>query len=305
MKIINYYNKRNKILLNCKIGGLGDVFLSRMLIKQIKNQIQSCILDFACLPIYFDAISDHPFLNKVFDSRIVKPEDYGLEIDISVKHTDIIERQESINCTRSRVEIWSDMFNISKNFDMMLQIDSESEEKISQLFPKTKQKIIGFCPISRMAIKSLSVQQQESIIKYLKSLNFDIIGIHNKKLEAFDKFNLKTATTLSVKELIALVSYCDYIISVDTSTFHIAGGLKKPLMGIFTYTDGYLYGKHYEKVIVQKHRLHDPLWTCGPCYAKESCPKTNSPLKPCLTELKEQDFIQGIEKMFNIWPIDN
>lgn len=305
MNIVNYYNNRNKILLNHKIGGLGDVFLSRMLVKQIKSQIKNCSLDYACLPLYFDAISDHPLLDNIVDSRDVDVNKYGYEIDISVKLPDIIEREESINCTRSRVEIWADLYNIEKNFDMMLTINKDCKSKIESILPKKNKKLVGFCPISRMAIKSLSIEQQQSILKKILEYNVDIVGIHNKKLQAFENLNIQTLTNLNIKELIALVDYCDYIVSVDTSIFHIAGGLNKPLLGIFTYTDGYLYGKHYKKIIVQKHRLHDPSWTCGPCYAKESCPKSKLQLKPCLTELKDQDFVKGIEKLFNIWPIDN
>lgn len=300
MDIVNYYNKRNKILLNHKLGGLGDVFLSRMLIKQIKSQVSNCTLDYACLPIYFDAIKDHPLLNNVIDSKTVNPDEYGLELDISVKLPDEIERKESINCKRSRVEIWADLYNIEKNFDMMLKIDDEANIKISSLIPKNNKKIVGFSPISKMAIKSLSFEQQESIIKYIRNFDMEIIGIHNKKLQVFENFNIPVFHNLNIKELVALVNYCDYIISVDTSIFHIAGGLKKPLMGIFTYTDGYLYGKHYEKIIVQKHRLIDPLWTCGPCYAKEKCPRSSLPLKPCLTELTNKNFVEGIEKLFNM-----
>lgn len=305
MNIVNYYNKRNKILLNHKLGGLGDVFLSRMLIKQIRSQVSNCTLDYACLPIYFDAIKDHPLLDNVIDSNTVDPNEYGLELDISVKLPDEIERKESINCKRSRVEIWADLYNIKKNFDMMLKANEETKTKISELVPKKDKRLVGICPVSRMIIKSLSHQQQEDIINCLRKFNIDLIGIHNKKLPAFEKLNVPVFHNLSIKELIALIDHCDYIVSVDTATFHIGGGLKKPLMGIFTYTDGYLYGKHYDKVVVQKHRLFDPTWTCGPCYAKESCPKSSLPTKPCLTELTIKDFIKGIEKLFNIWPIHN
>lgn len=305
MDLANYCKKRNKILLNHKLGGLGDVFLSRMLIKQIRSQVSNCTLDYACLPIYFDAIKDHPLLDNIVDSKTVDPSNYGLELDISVKLPDEIERKESINCKRSRVEIWADLYNIQKNFDMMLKIDEDAKVKVSSLIPKNDKKIIGICPVSRMIIKSLSHEQQENIISYLRKYNLNLIGIHNKVLPAFEKLNVPVFHDLSVKELIALIDHCDYIISVDTATFHISGGLKKPLMGIFTYTDGYLYGKHYEKVIVQKHRLFDPAWTCGPCYAKESCPKSSLPVKPCLSELTSKDFIKGIENLFNIWPIGN
>ena len=305
MAIAEYYKKKNKILLNQKLGGLGDVFLCRMLIKQIKKQANECTIDFSCQSQYFDAINDHPLINNVFDAKKVDTSQYGLELDFCVKKSNEIETIESSNGQRSRAEIWADRYNIKRNFDMMLHVDENVKDKISHRIKRNKNKLIGFCPVSKMAAKTLTKDQQKLILNILKSYDLDVIGIHNKKLESFDEEYTPNITDLSIKELIALVDCCDYVISVDTSCFHIAGGLEKPLVGIFTYTDGYLYGKHYEKVIVQKHKRFDTNWECGPCHAKDKCQKSSCIVKPCLTELNEKDFIQGIEKMFNIWPTNN
>jgi len=45
----------------------------------------------------------------------------------------------------------------------------------------------------------------------------------------------------------------------------LAGGLGKPLCGIFTFADGKIYGKHYDFVLVQKHRDNGN-WNCGSCF---------------------------------------
>jgi ADP-heptose:LPS heptosyltransferase len=92
------------------------------------------------------------------------------------------------------------------------------------------------------------------------------------------------------------MSLADYVISVDTSAFHLAGGLKKPLMGIFTFADGKVYGKYFNFVLVQKHRDNGN-WDCGPCYNFSICPKSPLKVKPCLTELKYDDFMIGIQKL--------
>jgi hypothetical protein len=94
----------------------------------------------------------------------------------------------------------------------------------------------------------------------------------------------------------ALTKISDYVISVDTSTFHLAGGLGKKLVGIFTFTDGEIYGKYYDFILVQKHRSNGD-WDCGPCFNNHACPKSSDIHKPCLTELSSDDIIDGFTKL--------
>jgi ADP-heptose:LPS heptosyltransferase len=93
----------------------------------------------------------------------------------------------------------------------------------------------------------------------------------------------------------------DYMITVDTAAFHLAGGLRKPLCGIFTFADGKVYGKHYDFTLVQKHRDNGN-WECGPCFKFGNCIKSRKQLKPCLTEITETEIISGIDEMFKKWP---
>jgi ADP-heptose:LPS heptosyltransferase len=105
---------------------------------------------------------------------------------------------------------------------------------------------------------------------------------------------------MGIKHWMALVAAADYVVSVDTSTFHCAGGLGRPLTGIFTYIDGLTYSKYYPTaIIVQKHRLLDPSWDCGPCFNWHNCPKcpAQNPIKPCLTDISTAMLVDGIEIM--------
>jgi ADP-heptose:LPS heptosyltransferase len=111
----------------------------------------------------------------------------------------------------------------------------------------------------------------------------------------------------SIPQWFSFIHAADYVISADTSTFHYAGGIKKPLVGIFTHADGKYRGQYYDFILVQKHR-DDGNWPCGPCYnyamcthpKGKDCKNFNEP-RPCLTELTVSDIIKGIEKMFKKW----
>jgi hypothetical protein len=77
----------------------------------------------------------------------------------------------------------------------------------------------------------------------------------------------------------------------------------KPLVGVFTFADGTVYGRYFDFVLVQKHRNNDPEWTCGPCYNWGACPKTKSNPKPCLTEITVEMLLEGVDKMLEKWPM--
>ena len=86
----------------------------------------------------------------------------------------------------------------------------------------------------------------------------------------------------------------NYVISVDTGTFHLAGGLHKPMTGIFTWTDGKIRGNCYDFILVQNHR--DDGWECGPCWSP--CDNIK-----CQQQITMDMLLDGINKMFLKWPL--
>jgi ADP-heptose:LPS heptosyltransferase len=151
-------------------------------------------------------------------------------------------------------------------------------------------------------MKDLMDDQLVELAKELEQMGCFVYATHKEPIEILTKIGVDIVYGQKTRQWMSLVNATDYIISVDTATFHLAGGLKKPLTGIFTFADGKVYGKYYDFVLVQKHR-DDGDWDCGPCYTWYSCPKTGEFLKPCLTKLTIELIMDGIRRMFKRWPI--
>ena len=150
-----------------------------------------------------------------------------------------------------------------------------------------------------MLTKTLMKNQLEWIAEATKHCT--LVGIHSREIKELTDLGLKTIHGISIPEWIATIDAADYVISVDSAAFHAAGGLKKPLTGVFTFADGKVYGKYFDFILIQKHR-DDGNWDCGPCFKFGDCPKCRTQPKPCLTELTKNDFVDGVEKMFLRWP---
>lgn len=90
--------------------------------------------------------------------------------------------------------------------------------------------------------------------------------------------NLSGQTTL--RELIALISECDAIITNDSGPLHIARAVMTPTVGIFTSTDPNLTGYNENGF----KSLKSPL-TCSPCF-KRTCPQGDM---RCISSISSDD----------------
>ncbi len=104
---------------------------------------------------------------------------------------------------------------------------------------------------------------------------------------------------LSIRQWMSVMSLTDYVISVDTSSFHLAGGLGKPVLGIFSIVSGETYSKYYPQAITLQGNC--PLDHSG-CYLWNKCPVTREIRKPCITSIKVNEIIEKFKKLISKFP---
>lgn len=302
----DFYEKRNQILIWHDKGGLGDVLMQRMLFADFQEICPEADLIFACLPEYIDAAIDHPCLKKVIDSRTVNLNDYIHHYNTCVTIADMYENLNAPFCLEHRSDIWAKYCGVTlKNHDMQFRLNECFLEVCRKnLKSKTinpEKPTVLFSPISKMAVKTLLNHQIEAVVEATK--DFNLIGLHNKEIVELTNLGIPGIYNATLKEWMGYIAVGDYVISVDTAAFHMAGGLKKPLVGIFTFADGKIYGKHFNFTLVQKHR-DNKNWDCGPCFKFANCCKSDKAQKPCLTELSKEEIQTGIKKMFELHPFN-
>jgi len=258
------------------------------------------------LPCYFDAVKDHPFVDEVVNSDKIDLADYN----ISYNTTSACNRYEIAMSPYSglnRSDIWANHCGVElKHHNMHLRVSPESMEygknTVDYYRQTHKGPIVLLCPISAMIAKNLLDWQIEGVIKELRNMNCFVLASHVGPVSKLIEMDVPIIRT-TILQLFGLTSACDYIISVDTAQIHVAGGLKKPTVGIFTFADGLVYCQNYPTVtVVQKHRALDPQWICGPCYNWPNCTKTNAIPKPCLTEITVGMIIGAVKKMMKKYP---
>ena len=235
---------------------------------------------------------NNPYIETIDFDKINESE-YGIIYDISTACRVHESKFGKFNTTH-RSDIWARYCGLKlESHNMHLTSDKVNINNPS------KKPIVLFSPFSTGDAfgnaKSLNNDQIREVVYQLKEIGYLIITINSERKVIFDELGVEQFIGLKVNDWIKTVNSVDYVITVDTANFHIAGGLKKPLVGIFTFTNGKIYGKYYDFILVQKKM------DCSPCFNVSNCPKSEKAQKPCSTDLTASEIIQALDKAVKKW----
>lgn len=299
LSLPEFYQKRNRVLILRQTGGLGDILIHRMIFEDFKLLDPKIKVCFACPRNYWEAVDDHPFIDELLDSNNIDQKDFLVSY-ITTTACGRYENRVAPYLDKNRSDIWAEHCGVKlTKHNMHIQLTDKQKKYGFDLLEKinlTKQPSVLLCPISAMQSKNLNDEQMNGVCKELKKMGYFICCLHNTPIPELKEAPLISGT--NIKQWMAVINAFDYIISVDTAGFHFAGGIGKPLTGIFTWADGLIYGKYFNFVLVQKHRNLDKNWTCGPCFMWGNCPKDQKNVrKPCISELSVDDIMKGVNLM--------
>lgn len=299
LSIKEFNDRRNRVLIVRGSGGLGDILMHRMIFEDIKLLLPDAHITFAIPTSYFAAVEDHPFIDAIVDYNTVEVKDFLISYNTTTA-CGRYENRIAPLADKHRSDIWAEHCGIKLTRHNMHIKLSDAEVKyghdLLKRFNKDGKKVFVFSPVSAMPGKNLDSVQVNGVISELEKLGYCVLLLHSNPLTA----NAPTLTGQTVRQWMSIISAADYVISVDTSAFHFAGGIGKPLVGIFSWADGTVYGKYFDFTLVQKHRSYTSGWDCGPCFnwwKCLKCPNGQQPRKPCITEITVEDVMIGVNKM--------
>ncbi len=312
VSVKQFYERRNKVLVVRKLGGLGDILMHMMMFEDFKRLMPEMHLVYACPLGFHDVVKGHPFIDEIVDSATVNVKDYPISFDT----TNCCIRYELGNhpdkVLKHRTDIWAEHCGVlCTKHNMHLTVPENVAEWGKNKVKSLKSNIpagpsVMFVPLSYDPHRSLQEVQIRQVVEGLRARGCFLYSAHTRPVNSLDVLKVPVVTDADVSQWLGLVNAADYVVTVDTSAYHAAGGLKKPMVGIFTYIDGYVRGQYYDHILVQKHRYNGD-WDCGPCFNWQACTKIkkNSPdnvMRPCLTEITGHMIMEGVDRMFERWP---
>lgn len=307
--IREFYEKRNRILVRRMCGGLGDILMHRMLFEDFKRIMPDAEIHFACPPYYHDAVRDHPFIDKLVDSTRLKENEYEKEYLISYNTTTACGRTEmklSPLFGPHRSDIWAEHCGVVlTKHEMHFRISEEEKSKGKELIESLRDRegpSVLISPISAMDNKNLQEHQLVALVDGLRKRGLYPFVSNNEPVYAAVKNDIPMLIERKIRNWMGIINQADYIISMDTAAFHCAGGMKKPLLGLFTHTNAATYAKYYQTAELLQGPC--PAGYCG-CYNWGNCPKAKLAIKPCLTEITPESILVGVDNMLAKWSDKN
>ena len=300
LSLKQFYEKRNKILLIRETGGLGDILMHRMMIEDFKLLMPEAKIVFATPKKYHDALYDHPFIDELVESKEVDIHDYVVSYNTTSACTRYEMRMYPYS-GKNRSDIWANHCGVTlTRHNMHITLEPGFKQYGLDFVENAREGSTGpavcLCPVSAMEVKNLQDWQLEGLVEGLRARGCFVYAAHFYELPKLIEMGVPQATMTSIREWMGIISAADHVVSVDTAGFHFAGGIGKPLVGIFTFADGKAYGRHYNFTLVQKHRDNGD-WDCGPCYNWSVCPKCPTQPKPCLLEITPKMILKGYDEM--------
>ena len=302
LSLDNYYNNRNKILIIRNIGGLGDILMHRMIFEDFKNIMPDAEIHFCCPKYYHDAVKDHPFIDKIFDYKELCKSDYI----ISYNTTTACGRTEMRHAPLPgphRSDIWAEHCGVTlSKHNMHINISNSEKIEGNRLLKENCDREgpnVVICPVSAMQNKNLLEHQLVGLVDGLRERGLCALCLHNTPINICYKNNIPLIVESRIRAWMAVLNQADYVVSVDTSAFHCAGGMGKPLVGIFTFTNSTTYGKYYPNLELVQGPC--PIGHQG-CYAWGNCPckkdKSNN-LVPCCNDISVDSMLLAFDRLKN------
>jgi hypothetical protein len=307
LSLRKFHEQRNKVLVIRRLGGLGDVLVHRMIFEDFKRLMPDCHLVFACPKQFHDSVRDHPFLDEVADSETVDLSEFTVSYDTTSPCLRYEMAMAPGRVIKHRADIWANHCGVlCLRHDMHLRVPEEYREwgrrKVAGLTAGGGIPVL-FTPVSYDTNRTLTDAQLRGVVEGMRGMGCAPYSAHTGTYVPLEKLGVPTVTDASLPEWLGLIDASPYVVTVDTSVFHAAGGLKKPMVGIFTFADGMVRGQYFDFVLVQRHRFLDG-WDCGPCFNPAVCPKSDRQPRPCLTELTAGMILDGVGEMFRRWPVE-
>lgn len=269
------------------VGKFGDQILLTVLTKAYKENWGKKIKVDVVAPKKFEEIWAHnPHVDEVV-TKLDENKKYDEVLDVTSLGLKF-RRRKGVTCIDA---ILNGMGLSLINKTPVYTITKREKSWAKKRFKEAKRPLIGVSLFS--AVKSRTYPHMREVVKTLEDSGHNIIILDNK---VADKF------VFTFREAMAVINECDLILTTDSAILHMAGALKKRVIGIFAYTEGHVFTESYEKAhIIQAPCPYgkEPCWWKIECFpGNDHLAKTNLDYAHCLKELEPDVVVEEVKRAF-------
>jgi ADP-heptose:LPS heptosyltransferase len=299
------------ILINRRLGGIGDVLMTTPLLKKIKKILPKCILTYATDLIYAqgslaEIIQHCPVVDQLIASKEAIPQEYDYSVDVTT--TGLIKEKIG-DIPPNRIDLFAEAVGLSVEEDPVPLYVITKEEKLSASKEIKEKYLLGEerADLNLIAIQTRSNDARRTWpFEKVKELYTLLSNNPKNRVLLLDWTGTVSKWTnlpervfgffdRSIADTAAILDQCDVVVAPDSSILHLAGALEKKIVTIFGPIPPQSRVNHYSNasVVLAKQRCpHFPCWYSPRCIRSSSKEAHLS----CLTTITAEQVEEAIYK---------
>ena len=280
-----------------RVDKFGDQIMLTVIPKAYKESWGAKVkVDMVVPKNYKEVWTHNPHVNKVI-TRLDEQNEYDKVVDVTSLGLKF-RRKEGDNCADAILNGMG--LTLINKTPVYIVTEKEKEwakkelEKGRRGLPADKG-LIGISLYS--SVKSRTYPKMSEVARRLRNEGYGLI--------IFDAKDTEGNYMWTFRQMAALVNICDLIITPDSALLHLAGALKKRVISIFAYTEGYVYTECYEKADFIQARCpygKEPCWWKIECIPGQNDYQAKADLDyaHCLKELEPEAVLRAVEASFAV-----
>jgi ADP-heptose:LPS heptosyltransferase len=299
------------ILINRRLGGIGDVLMTTPLLKKIKKLLPKCNLTYATDLIYAEGslaeiIQHCPVVDQLTSSKEITPQDYDYAVDIT---TTGLTKEKIGDIPPNRIDLFAEAVGVSVEEDPLpLYIVTKEERALASKEIKEEYllgedrgevNLIAIQTRSNDARRTWPFEKVKKLYQLLSNNPKNRILLLDWASTVSKWTNLSERVfgvfDRSIADTAALLEQCDVVVAPDSSILHLAGALEKKTLAIFGPIPPQSRINHYlnTTAVLSKQRCpHFPCWYSPKCIRSSSKEAHIS----CLTTITAEEVEEAIYK---------
>jgi ADP-heptose:LPS heptosyltransferase/GT2 family glycosyltransferase len=275
-------NKNMSVLIDVsRIDRWGDNLMTTIVPKSFKESYEDHVhVDVLINPALVQAWENNPHIRTILTEKPTMVYDLVVDLNgLELKY----QPKDKEKCSNTILKK-SGLHTVNKT--PVYKVADQEKEWAQSFAAGLSKPIIGVGRESFAQVRTYP--HMDRLIELLKEFDGSVVILDEKNADGTYKFTFR--------EMGALINECTWVVANDSGVLHLAGALKKRVVGLFGHTDGKVVCENYEKAIpinatkcpLEKH----PCWWEVPCIEGDSY-QVKEPLGPpaCLQELEPEEVI--------------
>jgi ADP-heptose:LPS heptosyltransferase len=296
-----------KKLFIWRTGGIGDICYASPLFSYLKKKYPTCHLSMATgckeplenLP-EIDALYSMPF-----DVSLLNSSDYVMHFQgIIESQSEASKRTHASDMFFSYLGIDSLQFSAEDKRPRLVFTDTEKqwvESEFQKLQVQKDDYVVGIQVETSSPVRNWPKEKMATVVNILaREPKVKVVLIGSAAQAVVGNFikgnntNVFVATSYTVRQSICLATRYDLIVAPDSFMVQVAGGLEKPLIGLYGPFPSELRMKYFKNAIAL-----EPKAVCTPCFTHDFRACIKGFPSPCFSLISPEDVLQAIDYQKN------